>query len=219
MNFTKIINLKTLTVGTIAGVMAFGLTSCSNAPNSPGFEYMPDMYRSPVLKYYNTYTLNGDTLQSAMKPVAGTIARGCMPGIPAGMDYEKAGVYLKNPILYSDAVLKDGEAIYGKFCVHCHGDAGKGDGKVGLKLPGAPPAYDGPLKNLPEGKMFFTITNGKGLMGSHASQLNVEERWKVIYYVQKLQGHTPGQPAVADTAKVKTAEVKEVKKEDKKNKI
>src|ERR1700740_2111037 len=219
MNFTKLINLKTLTVGAIAGVMAFGLTSCSNAPNSPGYEYMPDMYRSPVLKYYNTYTLNGDTLQSAMKPVAGTIARGCMPGIPAGMDYEKAGVYLKNPILFSDAVLTEGQAIYGKFCVHCHGDAGKGDGKVGLKLPGAPPAYDGPLKNLPEGKMFFTITNGKGLMGSHARKLNVEERWKVIYYVQKLQGHTPGQPAVADSAKVKTAEVKEVKKEDKKNKI
>ncbi|HXU28708.1 MAG TPA: cytochrome c [Bacteroidia bacterium] len=219
MNFTKIINLKTLTVGAIAGVMALGLTSCSNAPNSPGYEYMPDMYRSPVLKYYNTYTLNGDTLQSAMKPVAGTIARGCMPGIPAGMDYEKAGVYLKNPILFSDAVLTEGGAIYGKFCVHCHGDAGKGDGKVGLKLPGAPPAYDGPLKNLSEGKMFYTITNGKGLMGSHASQLTVEERWKVIYYVQKLQGHTPGQPAVADSVKTATAEVKEVKKEDKKNKI
>jgi mono/diheme cytochrome c family protein len=219
MNFTKIINLKTLTVGAIVGVMAFGFTSCKNAPNSPGYEYMPDMYRSPALKYYNTHVLNGDTLQSAMKPVAGTIARGCMPGVPAGMDYEKAGMYLKNPIVFNDAVLKEGEAIYGKFCVHCHGDAGKGDGKVGLKLPGAPPAYDGPLKNLSEGKMFYTITNGKGLMGSHASQLNVEERWKVIYYVQKLQGHTPGQPAVADSVKtetaVKTAEKKEEKKQNK----
>ena len=214
MNFTKLINLKTLTVGAVAGVMAFGLTSCGNAPNSPGYEFMPDMYRSPVLKYYNTYTLNGDTLQSAMKPVAGTIALGYMPGIPAGMDYEKAGMYLHNAIPYSDAVLKDGEAIYGKFCVHCHGDAGKGDGKVGLKLPGAPPAYDGPLKNLPEGKMFYSITNGKGLMGSHASQLNVEERWKVIYYVQKLQGPK----AVADSTSKTTVAVAEVKKDDKKTK-
>jgi mono/diheme cytochrome c family protein len=221
MNFTKIINLKTLTLGAVAGVMALSFTSCSNAPNSPGYEYMPDMYRSPALKYYNTHVLNGDTLPSAMKPVAGTIARGYMPGIPVGMDYEKAGVYLKNPIAFSDAILTDGQAIYGKFCVHCHGDAGKGDGKVGLKLPGAPPAYDGPLKNLPEGKMFYTITNGKGLMGSHASQLTVEERWKVIYYVQKLQGHTPGQPAVADSVKTETALVKtEGKKEEKKqNKI
>src|ERR1700756_5633 len=212
MNFTKLINLKTLTVGAVAGVMALGLTSCSNAPNSPGYEYMPDMYRSPVLKYYNTYNIGKDTLQSAMKPVAGTIARGYMPGIPAGMDYEKAGTYLKNPILFSDAVLADGQAIYGKFCVHCHGDAGHGDGKVASHLPGPPPAYDGTLKNLPEGKIFYTITNGKGMMGSHASQLTVEERWKVVYYVQKLQGHTPGQPMAADS--VKTAEVKEVKKED-----
>ena len=224
MNFTKIINLKTLTVGAIAGVMAFGLTSCSNAPNSPGYEYMPDMYRSPALKYYNTHVIGNDTLPSAMKPVAGTISRGNMPGIPMGMDYEKAGVYLKNPILFSDAVLTDGQAIYGKFCVHCHGDAGKGDGKVGVKLPGPPPPYDGAaLKNLPEGKMFYTITNGKGLMGSHASQLSVEERWKVIYYVQKLQGHTPGQPAVADTASTAMAAgavIPDTKKEDKKqNKI
>jgi len=220
MNFTKIINLKTLTLGAVAGVMAFGLTSCADAPNSPGYEYMPDMYRDGVLKYYNTYTIGKDTLPSAMKPVAGTIARGYMPGIPAGMDYEKAGVYLKNPIAFNDAVLTEGQAIYGKFCVHCHGEAGKGDGKVGLKLPGAPPAYDGPLKNLPEGKMFYTITNGKGLMGSHASQLSVEERWKVIYYVQKLQGHTPGQPAVADSASTAMAMVTKTdeKKEEKQTK-
>lgn len=215
MNFKKIINLKTLTVAAIAGVMAFGLTSCGNAPNSPGYEYMPDMYRDGALKYYNTYVLNGDTLASAMKPVAGTIPRGYMPGIPAGMDYEKAGLYLHNPILFTPAVLSEGEAIYGKFCVHCHGEAGKGDGKVGLKLPGAPPAYDGPLKNLSEGKMFYTITNGKGLMGSHASQLNVEERWKVIYYVQKLQGP---KAAADSTAKPATADVKKgEKKEEKKS--
>lgn len=225
MNFKRIINLRTLTVGAIAGVMALGLTSCSNAPNSPGYEYMPDMYRSPALKYYNTHVLNGDTLPSAMKPVAGTIARGYMPGVPAGMDYEKAGLYLKNPIVFSDAVLSEGESIYGKFCVHCHGDAGKGDGKVGLKLPGAPPAYDDAAhKNLSVGKMFYTITYGKGLMGSHASQLSVEERWKVIYYVQKLQGHTPGQPDVADSTKTDVAAAGTVipdnKKEHKKqNKI
>ena len=37
--------------------------------------------------------------------------------------------------------------------------------------------------------MFHTITYGKNLMGSHASQLNNEERWKVIRYVQTLQGN------------------------------
>ena len=51
----------------------------------------------------------------------------------------------------------------------------------------APQAYNGPLKDLPEGKMFHTLTYGKGAMGSHASQLTKVERWKVIAFVKKLQ--------------------------------
>ena len=98
MNFTKIMNLKTLTASAVAGVLALSLTSCSNAPNSPGYEFMPDMYRTVALKYYNQHPINGDTLMSAMTPPANTIARGCMPGVPVGMDYEKAGILLKNPI-------------------------------------------------------------------------------------------------------------------------
>jgi mono/diheme cytochrome c family protein len=137
-----------------------------------------------------------------MTPVKGTIARGYMPYVypntPDG--YEQAGLYLKNPIVYSEAVEKDGEALYGKFCVHCHGATGQGDGKVGLKLPGAPPSYSGPLKNLPEGKIFHSITYGKGLMGNHASLLTQEERWKLVYYVQKLQG-----PKASATDSTKTA--------------
>ncbi len=198
MTFTNFINLKSVTFVAITCVIVAGLSSCTNAPNSPGYEFMPDMYHTPGLKYYNTQVIHGDTIMSAMKPVAGTIARGHMPAMPPGMDYEKAGLWLKNPIANSDAILKDGEVLYGKFCVHCHGDAGKGDGKVGLKLPGAPPAYDGgALKNLPEGKIFFSITNGKGLMGSHASQLSVEERWKLVHYVQKLQGPKAGADSLA----------------------
>ena len=43
------------------------------------------------------------------------------------------------------------------------------------------------MSDLPEGKIFHTITFGKNLMGSHASQLNHEERWKIVHYVQTLQ--------------------------------
>jgi hypothetical protein len=57
------------------------------------------------------------------------------------------------------------------------------------------------LKNLPEGKIFHSITYGKGLMGAHNSLLSQEERWKLVYYVQKLQG--PKETAPADSAAVK----------------
>ena len=59
------------------------------------------------------------------------------------------------------------------------------------------------IKNLPEGKIFHSITYGKGLMGQHASQLTAEERWKLVYYVQKLQG--PKETAAADSTKTTAA--------------
>ncbi len=184
-------NLKLVACGTFAVMLVAGFTSCGKKDaNSPGLEFMPDMYRSPSVEYYGIHVVNGDTLYNAMLPVKGTIARGYMPYVYANTPdgYEQAGLYLKNPIVYSEAVEKQGEELYGKFCVHCHGATGQGDGKVGLKLPGAPPSYSGPLKNLPEGKIFHSITYGKGLMGNHASILTQEERWKLVYYVQKLQG-------------------------------
>lgn len=208
MKFNNLISPKLLA---LAAVSVLALSSCENAPNSPGYEFMPDMYRSNSLEYYSVHPLNGDTLMTAKQPVAGTIARGHLPAIPPGMDYEKAGLYLKNPIALNESSLKDGEALYGKFCVHCHGDAGKGDGKVSAKLPGAPPAYDGTLKNLSEGKIFYSISNGKGMMGAHASQLSVEERWKLVLYVQKLQG-----PKAVDTTSAAPVAVAELKKEEKK---
>ena len=133
---------------------------------------------------------NGDTINSSKLPVAGSISRGYIPYVYPNTTegYEQAGLYLKNPNVYSEALEKEGEELYGKFCVHCHGATGAGDGKVGAKLPGPPPAYNGALKNLPEGKIFHTLTYGKGTMGSHASQLTQEERWKLVYFVQKLQG-------------------------------
>ena len=104
-------------------------------------------------------------------------------------DYELAGVQVKNPLKLTRERFDEGKVIYGKFCVHCHGESGGGDGLV-VENGGhaAPNAYTHDnLKNLPEGKLFHSITHGKGMMGSHAQQLSQEERWKVIFYVQSLQ--------------------------------
>ncbi len=205
MTFT-IKNLKRLTCGAFAGLLVAGFTSCGKKDvNSPGFEFMPDMYRSPSVEYYGVHIVDGDTLYNAMTPVKGTIARGYMPyAYPnTGAGYEQAGLYLKNPLALTPQVEKEGEVLYGKFCIHCHGATGGGDGKVGGKLPGAPPAYNGSLKDLPEGKIFHSITYGKGLMGNHASMLSQEERWKLVHYVQKLQGPKTVAVATDSTKTVK----------------
>ena len=198
--------IKFVFVSALFGLVLTSFTSCGKKDvNSPGVEFMPDMYRSPSLEYYGIHTVDGDTINSAKKPVEGTVSRGYIPYVysntPEG--YEQAGLNLHNPYAsQKDAFEKDGEVLYGKFCVHCHGAAGAGDGKVAGKLPGPPPAYNGALKNLPEGKIFHSITYGKNSMGSHASQSTQEERWKLVFYVQKLQG--PKETA-SDTTKVESA--------------
>ncbi len=198
MNRKKI---KFISLMTIFGSIVFGFSSCSkHNENSPGVEFMPDMYRSPSLESNLAYVnKKGDTIQTNRTPVAGSIARGYIPygyaNTPEG--YESAGINLHNPLEKNEIHLAQGEVLYGKFCVHCHGTTGEGDGLVADKLPGAPPSYKGALKTLPEGKIFHSITYGKGLMGAHASQLTKDERWKITMYVLKLQGNDPLAPVTA----------------------
>lgn len=212
MNMSKQNIIKPIIAGAFGLALLGGLFSCGKEdPNSPGNEFMPDMYRSNSLEAYNyvTTTDEKDTLWSARQPVTGTISRGNIPGIPVGFDYEKSDA-IRNPLpelkknftTYAD----EGKVLYNLYCTHCHGATGGGDGKVAAKLPGPPPPYTGEnLKNLSEGKMFFSITNGKGMMGPHGPLLNVNERWKVICYIQKLQGRTSGEPmpAATDTTQAK----------------
>jgi mono/diheme cytochrome c family protein len=204
-------SIKLAFSATLLSVLLAGFSSCGKKDaNSPGVEFMPDMYRSPSLEYYSTHTIDGDTLDNAQKPVSGTVARGYIPyaypNTPEG--YEAAGTNLRNPLSDENKAQWEaqGEVLYGKFCVHCHGSTGAGDGKVGGKLPGPPPAYNGALKNLPEGKIFHSITYGKNSMGAHSSQLTQEERWKLVYFVQKLQG--PKETAVDSTQVVAPVKAK-----------
>lgn len=186
----------------VAVSAVFALSSCIKQEQSPGYEYMPDMYRSPAVEAYVDYGEVRDTIRdpynmtiSARKPVEGTVpmtgdAMNDMPYlIPNTQEgYQLSGEVLKSPYPQTEEYINMGLAVYTNFCVQCHGTEGLGNGPV-VENGGhpAPQAYNGPLKELPEGKMFHTLTYGKGTMGSHASQLTKAERWKVIAYVKHLQ--------------------------------
>lgn len=202
----KIIGVISIFIGVIG-------VGCNNVENSPGWEYMPDMYRSSS---YETNSGNGIFTDSLTdRPaVPGTISQGWVANSDYSMTkmpypykndsagYENAGQFLKDPFPATPEVVARGKEQFEKFCIHCHGATGHGDGTVvtvGNFPP--PPAYDGQLKNLPEGKMFHTLQYGKGMMGSHASQITVEDRWKIIRYVQTLQGNAPAPAAAADSSK------------------
>ncbi|MFK7973062.1 MAG: cytochrome c [Bacteroidia bacterium] len=86
-----------------------------------------------------------------------------------------------------------GKEVYEQLCIMCHGAKGDGGGTVPTKseqYPGVPSyksAAGTGLKNLPEGKMFHTLTYGKNAMGSYASQATPRQRWQVISYIKHFQ--------------------------------
>lgn len=197
-------NIFTLVVAGSAMVMI--VSSCGKSDeNSPGVEFMPDMYRSPSLETNNKQHFMGDSMMTNRTPAPGTVARGYMPD-PYQYDsagYENAGLNMKNPLPMNDAVVAEGKILYANYCTHCHGGTGAGDGKVAAKLPGPPPAYSSPnIMSLSEGKMFYSISYGKGMMGPHAPLLSQEERWKIIHYIRRDLMKLGGSTATADSAAV-----------------
>lgn len=102
-------------------------------------------------------------------------------------DYATAAQVLRNPIPLNDDVVEEGKHLYTGFCAPCHGAEGNGQGKVGNVYKGVANFQGAAYKNLSEGHIFHVITHGKGRMWPHKTQLDPEERWKVVRYVQKLQ--------------------------------
>lgn len=186
-NYLNSINKLTLAIAVVS------LFSCKEK-NGLAPEYMPDMFRSPSIETYVDYGEVRDKQHpdmkdkmSAMLPVKGTIPRGFTPypyeNTPEG--YELAGASLKNPLVYSEQFVKEGEVLFGMFCIQCHGASGQGDGILveREKFPPLPVKF-APGLAIPEGKMFHSITYGRNLMGSHASQLTKEERWKLVLFIR-----------------------------------
>lgn len=201
----RILMKKYIPFGLFAAA-AIVVASCSKDPQSPGYEYMPDMYRSVGPESYqpNVNFANGANAQT---PVDGTVPYqsdrskilNVLPypyaNTPEGY---AASASLVNPVPFSEAVLGEGKVLFANMCSHCHGATGMGDGKIGQKQPALiPPAYNSDqLKNLPAGQIFHSITWGKGMMGPHQYQISKIDRWKLVYYVQSLQ-KTPAAGAAA----------------------
>ncbi len=181
-----------ITVITIAASIV--VTSCHDK-RSTGWEYAPNMYRKlaydPDQK--NPNFKDGKTAQV---PPAGTIPVGFTrfnyENTTEGMELASAEV--TNPLAVNAQNLADGKALYTTFCSPCHGANGQGDGIVTTHGYPAPPSYStgqssrgGAMKDINDGRLYHTITYGLNAMGSYASQLSPEERWKVVMYVHKLQ--------------------------------
>jgi len=181
-------------IKTLLGVVlmtAILVSSCGKGKNGRSIEYMPDMYRGPGIETYGMNPVMKDSM-GTMLPVEGTIPRGYIPydypNTTEGYDAAKADLANPYAAVIDEGYKKDAKELYTIFCSHCHGKAGDGMGILvkNEKILGVP-SYADAGRAITEGSVYHVIMYGKGVMGSHASQLTMEERWKIVSYVMDLK--------------------------------
>jgi mono/diheme cytochrome c family protein len=177
------------------------LAACNKGAHNrkPGTIYVPDMYESRAYEFYNGRL-------TSLKPVDGTVKRGTLlPYHLKAEDTAQANL-VKNPLVLDEAGIKEGKRLFDIYCGVCHGTKLDGNGplyKDGTgPYPAAPAALlTGKVLDYTEGRIFHVITFGYNVMGSYASQLDLEQRWKVVGYIKQMQngGKAPA-AAPADSA-------------------
>jgi len=88
----------------------------------------------------------------------------------------------KNPLMASDANLAAAQEIYGRKCVDCHGEKGKGDGsEASLYEPRPSNLTDTAAMNKrTDGELFYQISEGRKPMPSFKKKLSEEQRWQLV---------------------------------------
>jgi mono/diheme cytochrome c family protein len=94
-----------------------------------------------------------------------------------------------NPLAVTAAMLKRGQQRFTINCSPCHGQLGDGNGitkKIGAMAVVAN-LHDKRIVSMPDGELFYVITNGRNLMQSYGANVTVEDRWAIIAYLRALQ--------------------------------
>ena len=143
---------------TVVLVMLLSIVSC-NKKSSRSYQYMPNMYESIGYEAYQESDIFKGGIEAQL-PADGTIPRGDF--MPFEIEnntegYEFAKANLINPIATAELDENVAGPLYNIYCAICHGS------------------------------IYHTIYYGKNSMGSYANQLNENERWQVVAYVEKLK--------------------------------
>lgn len=191
---------KIILIGLVTTVLA--ASSCNNGPRrDTGKIYMPDMAYSRAVETYSDHSyLNQAGINYDASPVAGTIKRGGVAAFPIAMDQVGdttnyvASKQVVNPLPALDSAnMAEAARLYMINCGICHGTKLDGNGPIynggNGPYPIAPRnlVADPIVSKMPMGQMMYSVTYGRNLMGSYASQLSTKQRWMVIHYVKSMQ--------------------------------
>lgn len=205
----------------IITIAVVAISSCDGVRREPGRIYMPDMAYSRAYESFaerdsakftiDMYNKGGDKIFYNNVPPSGTIKRGELFAYTLPSD--TTGSYavsssLKNPydtILILKKEMAEAGRLYNVNCAICHGAKGLANGPVAANGVGGVANLTSPAYvSMSDGTMFHSITFGKGVMGSYASQVTRAQRWMIIKYIRTLQPKVETAKAGADTTAKKS---------------
>ena len=169
-------------------MVVFSLTTLSCFDSSkPNYQFFPNMYESVGYSTYEQSSAFANGIEAQI-PVEGSIPRGWVPYEyeDTNEGYESAKNNLISPLELLDKNIKKGKELYNIYCAVCHGPKGDGQGILMKreKFLGIPSYAD---RDITEGSIYHVLMYGKNLMGSHAGQVNSNERWQISQYVISLR--------------------------------
>ena len=167
------------------------ITGCTR--ESPSTK--PPVHLNPNMDHQEKYRPQAESKffenGSAMRvPVDGTVARGYLReddryyrGINPDSSYVKEA-----PVEVTTQLLRRGEERFNIYCSPCHSRVGDGKGIMLERGYVPPPSFHTDrIRNMPDGEIFNTITNGLRNMPSYGHQINPDDRWAIVKYLRALQ--------------------------------
>jgi len=170
----------------------------------PPIEVFPDMDRQAKYKPQAESKFFADG--RADRPIPpGTVPYGRGTGVEPGREFHDPaylraddahyagrnpdGSFVRGfPVEVTETLIRRGQNRYLIYCYPCHGALGDGNGitkSYGMLV--TPTYHDDRIRQMPEGEIFNTITNGKNTMFPYADKLSPDDRWAVVAYVRALQ--------------------------------
>jgi mono/diheme cytochrome c family protein len=216
---------KTAIIATLVLSAAVVFMSCGGK-KQPGRAYMPDMAYSRAYESYaqrdsSVFTTDDNDrghkiFYNNLAP-AGTIRRGELFPFAVAHDMSVTSIdssaalvnqlaQVKNPLpSMVGAQLEEAGRLFNINCGVCHGAKGGNDGPVAAKIGGVKSIIAASPK-FSDGRIFYVMAYGQGNMGSYASQLSNEQRWRIVQYIRTLEPKT--EAAAATPAKTDSMAVK-----------
>jgi mono/diheme cytochrome c family protein len=198
----------------VAIVAVFGFRG-QRSTGSP-IEVFPDMVRQMKVRAQAPLGFFADGRGSRV-PVAGTVPMGYeMPkanseaapgaaavpsemnaqphlGFSSGTDYFNTGQMGTNwgtgfPLPVNGELMERGKQRFNINCAICHGPTAAGNGMTKqYGLATVVTLQDERIRNMADGEIFNTITNGKNTMLPYGPNVSVTDRWAIIAYLRALQ--------------------------------